>query len=170
MRIRGSRKKRYKKVRYKKVKTPKSIAWDWMSRWVRLKAVIETSKKFGFDSRDALAQCYTCGKFVGITRRGGGQAGHFKTRGQGGSSGLYFDDRAIRLQCATCNSFEQGRPKEFREGLVNEYSEETVQELERLHSLPSRWGPREYQGLSLYYETETKKLLEETGITKWWSK
>jgi hypothetical protein len=81
---------------------------------------------------------------------------------------LYFDERAIRLQCAKCNGFEGGRYEEFREGLVNEYGEETVKELEKLHKLPSRWGPKEYPGLIEYYKDETERLLKETGIRKWW--
>jgi hypothetical protein len=160
---------RYKRRYKKKGKTQKQIAWDWMSRWVRLKAVIETCENNPTLSPDfMLAECYTCGALCNIKKKGGGQAGHFRSRGHGGSSGLYFDERAIRLQCAKCNGFDGGRPQEFREQLVREYGEETVRELERLHKLPSRWGPREYPGLILYYKAETQKLLEETGIQKWW--
>ncbi|KKN75778.1 hypothetical protein LCGC14_0376540 [marine sediment metagenome] len=156
---------RWKRGKHKK--TQKSIAWDWMARWVRLKGVVATAERLGTFTTDALAQCYTCGRLVDIRRRGGGQAGHYKPRGLGGGSGTYFDERNIRVQCGSCNGFEGGRTEEFREGLVAEYDEETVQELERLHRLPSRWGPREFPGLVLYYQAEVGKLLKETGIKKW---
>lgn len=152
--------------RKKKPKTPKDIAWDWMSRWVRLTAVVALSKKIGCDPYDRLAECYTCGVIKDVAYMDGG---HFKSREMGGASGLYFDDRAIRVQCKQkCNAFGQGKPTEFRENLVKEYNEDTVLHLERLHKLPSRWGPREYPGLTLYYKTEVEKLLKETGIRKWW--
>lgn len=153
------------KRRKKQPKTEKSIAWDWMSRWVRLTAVVILSNKRGFDPYDRLGECYTCGKIGDVAY---GDGGHFKSRDIGGSSGLYFDERAIRFQCKQCNSQRQGAPTEFREGLVNEYDEATVQELERLHKLPARWRPRDFPGLILYYKAEVRKLLEETGIKPWW--
>ncbi len=155
--------------RYKKKKTEKAVAWAWMSRWVRLKAVLVFQQVCGtMGDGEPLAQCYTCGTVVNITKKGGGQAGHFRSRGIGGSSGLYFDERAIRVQCSKCNTWRQGQPTEFRLGLVDEYGEEIVLELERIHKLPSRWGPKEYYGLILHYKAEVAKLLEETGIRKWW--
>lgn len=143
----------------------KKLAWDWMSRWVRLIAVVALSKKRLFDPYDRMGECYTCGKIGDVKYM---DAGHFKSRDIGGSSGLYFDERAIRLQCKQCNAHRQGCPTEFREGLVKEYGEATVIELEQLHRLPSRWGPREFPGLIIFYKAEVKKLLEETGIVKWW--
>lgn len=155
--------------RKKKPKTPKSIAWDWMSRWVRIKAVIETCDFIpSLSPKDLIAECYTCGKLASVRKRGGIQAGHWKPRSSGGGSGTYFDERNIRPQCGSCNGFEGGKSEEFRANLVKEYNEETVLELERLHRLPSRWGPREYPGLILYYKAEVEKLLKKTGIRKWW--
>jgi len=151
--------------RRKKTKTPKSIAWDWMSRWVRLSAVVALSEKLGFDPCDRLGECYTCGKIGDVKYMDGG---HFKSRDIGGSSGLYFDARAIRVQCKVCNAHRQGCPTEFREGLVKEYNEATVQELEQIHRLPSRWRPREFPGLIMHYQVCVQELLKETGIRKWW--
>lgn len=142
----------------------KELAWDWMSRWVRLSAVVALAKKMGFDPYDRMGECYTCGKIGDVKYM---DAGHFKSRDIGGSSGLYFDERAIRLQCKQCNAHRQGCPTEFREGLVKEYGEAGVIELEQIHRMPSRWGPREFPGLILYYQAEVAKLLEETGIVKW---
>lgn len=153
------------KKRRKKVKTAKSVAWDWMSRRVRLLAVVALSKKLGFDPYDRIGECYTCGKMGDVKYM---DAGHFKSRDIGGSSGLYFDERAIRLQCKRCNAHKQGCPTEFRAGLVKEYCEADVLNLEQIHRLPSRWGPREFLGLTLHYKTEVELLLKETGIRAWW--
>ncbi len=157
---------KYKIARKKGPKTNKEKAWDWMSRWVRLTAVVTLSEKIGCDPYDRLGECYTCGTIKDVAYMDGG---HFKSREMGGASGLYFDERAIRVQCKQkCNAFGQGKPTEFRANLVKEYDEKIVVELERLHRLPSRWGPREYPGLILYYKSEVEKLLKEHGIRKWW--
>lgn len=158
-----------RKAKRRPKKTEKSVAWDWMSRWVRLSAVVTLSNKMGFDPYDRMGECYTCGKIGDVKYM---DAGHFKSRDIGGSSGLYFHEKAIRLQCKNCNAHRQGCPTEFRANLVKEFGkhgEAAVQELERLHRLPSRWGPREFPGLILYYQAEVQKLLDETGIERWWS-
>ncbi len=152
-----------------KKKGPKQTASDWQSRWVRITAVIETCTKFPeLSPKDLIAQCCTCGKLTSVSRRGGIQCGHWKPRSSGGSSGTYFDERNIGPQCGNCNGFGGGETDKFRAYIVKKYDEDVAQELERLHLLPSRWGPREYPGLTLYYKTEVEKLLKETGIRKWW--
>lgn len=163
----AKKRQQYKRFRRKpKCKTIKDVAWDWMSRWVRIKAAISLAERWGSDPAERVGECYTCGVIKDVAYMDGG---HFKSREMGGASGLYFDERAIRVQCKQkCNAFGQGKPTEFRANLVKEYNEETVLELERLHRLPSRWGSREYPGLILHYKAEVKKLLEETGIRKWW--
>ena len=60
------------------------------------------------------------------------------------------------------------KPDEFRAGLVKEYTEKKVQEFERLHKLPSRWGSKDYPGLIEYWKQETQRLLRETGLLAWW--
>ena len=158
------------KYKKRKGKTPKQVAWQWMSRAIRLMGVIKTCERIkSLSPRDCIAECYTCGTLVNITKGNhGGQAGHYRSRGIGGSSGLYFDERAIKTQCMRCNGFEQGRPDEFREHLIRDYGDKVVEELDKLHKLPSRWQAKDYPGLALYWEQRTMELLEETGIDKWW--
>lgn len=163
MRYRRKKKKR-------KGKTPKQIAWQWMSRAVRIKGVIETCERIkSLSVKDCIAECYTCGALVNITKgKHGGQAGHYRSRGSGGSSGIYFDERAVKVQCCICNAFRQGRPDEFREHLIRDYGEKVVDELDILHKLPARWQAKHYPALAIYWEQETLRLLEKTGINKWW--
>lgn len=160
-------KKKYR--RKKKPPTEKSEASKWQSRYIRIKACIETSNKIpSMSPKDLIAQCYTCDKFVSISKIGGMQMGHFKSRGSGGGSGTYFNEDNIRPQCGSCNAFEGGKPEEFERRLVSELGQAVVDRLKVLHKLPSPYGPRDYIGLILYYKTEVQKLLEETGIRKWW--
>ncbi len=155
--------------RKKKPKTPKSIAWDWMSRWVRLTAVIETCDKFpSLSPKDLIAQCCTCGKLASVRKKGGIQAGHWQPRGSGGGSGTYFHECNVGPQCGQCNGFEGGKPEEFKAYLIKRHNKIIVQELESMHKLPSRWGSREYPGLTLYYREKVEQILKETGARKWW--
>jgi len=95
------------------------------------------------------------------------QAGHCRSRGSGGLSGVYFDERFIRTQCIQCNGFAQGRPEEFRENLIREYGEEIINEITIKHKTNS-YKTGDLLGLKAYFEQETNRLLEETGIPKWW--
>ncbi len=152
----------------KKQPTEKSEASKWQSRYIRIKACIETSQKIpSMSPKDLIAQCYTCGKFVSVSKKGGMQMGHFKPRGSGGGSGTYFNEDNIRPQCGSCNAFEGGKPEEFEKRLIIEIGQKEVAKLEILHLLPSPYGPRDFPGLTLHYKAEVEKLLEETGIKKW---
>ena len=155
--------KRNKKRKIRK-RTPKSIAWDWLSRKIRLEAVVEFSQKHRTPMDEGGVECYTCGKILWV---GDADAGHYKSRGVGGSSGLYFDERAIRVQCKQCNAFRQGRPEEFRKGLVKEYNEEIVKDLDKLHKFPSRWTAKDYPMMARSYKQDVIELLNTTGIEPW---
>jgi len=51
-----ARKKQQRRRKKRGPKTPKEIAWDWMSRWTRLKAVVTLSEKIGCDPYDKLLE------------------------------------------------------------------------------------------------------------------
>lgn len=112
-----------------------------------------------------LGRCYTCGRVVDVIHKG--DSGHFKSRGSGGSSGLYFDERAIQLQCKACNGFEGGRPAEYRKALVNDYGEEVVQELELKHRV-NTYTLRDIIGLGLYFRDRVQEMCETYNIYPWW--
>jgi len=113
---------------------------------------------------DLIGRCYTCGRVVNVVNN---HAGHFKSRGIGGSSGLYFNVKTIRLQCVQCNAFAQGKPTEFREHLVEEYDEAQVQRLEVLHKVYV-YSMMEIVGLGLHFKAEVEKMCDEYGIKSWW--
>jgi hypothetical protein len=154
--------KRYKRKR--KGKTPKQKASDWMSRAIRLQGVLDFRKKYN-DPDAEHVECVTCGRIVPIKKA---DMGHWQGRGSGGESGTYFDERNVGPQCKRCNGFEGGRQREFEAYIIKKYKKKTAEDLKLRHKLPSPHGPKEYPGLILYWQAETKRLLEETGIKKWW--
>ena len=124
------KKKRKKRTPHQELKKDTS---DWMSRYVRLRDAkaadyfIKTSYGIGY------VMCYTCSTVAHIKNM---HAGHYKSRGSGGNSGIYFNECGVHTQCRQCNAFEQGKPAEFREHLIRDYDVETVEELELKHKLP----------------------------------
>lgn len=137
----------------------------WCSRYVRIKAAVDFCKSHANYPNDLVGECYTCDRIVDVVHKG--DSGHYKSRGMGGSSGLYFNVKAIRLQCKRCNGFEGGMPKEFREHLVREYGESQVKELELRHRIHT-YTMFDIVGLGLYFKEEVEKMCKKHGIRKWW--
>jgi len=145
-------------------KTPKKIASDWMSRAIRLKAMMDFRKKF-VDPDAECVECITCGRIIHIKKA---DMGHWQGRGSGGGSGTYFDERNVGAQCKRCNGFEGGRTDEFEAYIAKKYGKDTAEDLKIRHKLPSPYRARDYPGLILYWKERTERLLKETGIEKWW--
>src|SRR4030042_5187071 len=113
----------------------KKITDTWCSRYIRIR-----------DSNADYGHCYTCGAMVPIKYA---QSGHFKSRGIGGNSGIYFDERAIHLQCKQCNAFEQGKPEEYEDHLIFDYGPEVVTELKLKHKT-NRYTLMDLVGLEMF--------------------
>lgn len=126
---------------YKKLKKE---AWKHCSKYIRLRDSI--NGEWGY--------CVSCGKIVLIKYA---DAGHFIGRGLGGSSGVYFDERNIHLQCKQCNAFKQGNYSEYLKFMVESYGEEVIEELERLDKTHI-YTLIELEGLKLYYKQMYKEL------------
>ena len=115
-------------------KTPKKIAWDWCSQYVRLRDAIVYQHKhpgmtFGY------VKCCTCSNIKHWRR---GDAGHWIDRGSGGMSGVYFDERNIHFQCKPCNGgLYVGKVKpdikaRYDEFMLETYGQGVMDELEWL--------------------------------------
>ena len=142
----------------------KREAWDWCSRYIRLRDALDYARKHGLSLDTGVCACYTCGAIYPIKEM---QAGHGRSRGSGGRSGIYFDERFIRTQCVQCNAFEQGCPEEFRQNLVREYGEEIIDVMTLKHKV-NVYKTGDLFGLKVYFELETNRLLHVTKIKKWW--
>ncbi len=138
-----------------------------MSRYIRLRDAIDYCKEHKISlhqfvrPEDIIGECCTCGVVKSWIRM---DAGHFKSRGMGGSSGVYFDERNVNLQCKVCNGFQGGAPTEYREFMLEKYGEEVIAELELKHKLPISFRDLAMIAMEKYYKEEYKRLTK--GIVK----
>lgn len=98
----------------------KRTAWIHCSKYIRLRDAIE------YGGGTTFARCCTCGT---VNRRKEMDAGHFISRGMGGSSGVYFDERNIHAQCKPCNAWKQGAPHEYEQFMLEKYGQKVIDEL-----------------------------------------
>ena len=110
-------------------KTAKKIAWEWCSKYIRLRDAIEYHRLHP-DAPFGYVKCCTCSRIVIYNKNC--DAGHFIPKSRGGLSGVYFDERNIHAQCKDCNGFHQGRQAEYKEFMLEKYGQRVVDELEFL--------------------------------------
>ena len=85
-------------------------------------------------------------------------AGHFKGRGIGGGSGVYYDERNIHLQCKQCNGFRGGAPQEYQEFIIEKYGQEVLEELNLKHRIPIDMGDMAMKAMEIYYKEAYREL------------
>ena len=133
--------------------TQKQKTWSWCSRYIRLRDSIEYCKRVRISLDEGIVQCCTCGK---IKQWKYVDAGHFISRGMGGSSGVYFDERNIHAQCKICNGFHQGNAQNYEDFMLHKYGQKVIDELRVLHRTNSY--KYKLEGLELYYKQVYKEL------------
>ena len=103
--------------------TPKTKAWKACSRYCRLRDALAYCKEHGIDlhqfsrPEDIIGACATCPAVKSWYLM---DAGHFISRGAGGVSGVYFDERNVNLQCKRCNAFEQGAYAKYEKYMISD--------------------------------------------------
>ena len=143
--------------------TPKKKASRAMSRYIRLRDALTYCRDRGIDPsqfprpEDIIGKCSTCGTVKSWIYM---DAGHWKTRGIGGSSGAYFMEENINLQCKRCNAFEGGKPAEMEEYIRNKYGEKTVERIVLKHYIRNRMSATEFLFLEKVYIHKYNELLE----------
>jgi len=121
---------------------------------------LEYCEKHGVDTRqfarpeDLPVKCCTCEAVLPWIR---GDAGHFISRGSGGLSGVYFDERNINFQCKSCNGFHQGRAEEYREFMLEKYGQKVINKLKWLNKNNSY--KYKLVGLELYYKQKYAEMV-----------
>jgi len=144
--------------------TQKKKASAAMSRYIRLRDALLYCQKHGIDLRqfsrpeDIIGECCTCGAVKSWFRM---DAGHYKSRGSGGMSGVYFDERNVHLQCKRCNGFEGGRPKEYREFMLKRYGQDVLDDIERKHRIIKGGGgvnDMSMKAVEIFYKEKYKRL------------
>lgn len=144
----------------------KATTWRWCSRYVRVRDSINYARQYGLALDSMFCKCYTCGHVHDIRDM---DAGHYRSRGHGGHSGIYFETDALRTQCTRCNTYNAGMPDEFRANLIKEYGEDIIEKLLTAHKIKG-YKMTELAVLKEYFRTEVNQMCEETGIVKWWLK
>ncbi len=90
-------------------------------------------------------------------------AGHFISRGSGGVSGVYFDERNVNLQCKRCNGFEQGNAQEYREYIVKTYGTATLDELRIKHHILPNMKSLAMKAMEVFYKEKYDELVKGLG-------
>lgn len=139
--------------------TAKQKAWQWCSKYIRLRDATEYCRKYeiGLLPKERVGLCCTCPRVLCWKD---GDAGHFISRGSGGSSGVYFDERNIHLQCKTCNGFGQGKTLEYYEFMVGKYGKEVIEELRAQDKLIQKYRGLALAAIGQYYKDAYNELLK----------
>ena len=142
--------------------------WNWCSKYIRLKEALEYCGEANIDLRqfvrveDIFGRCCSCGNIKSWIRMDGG---HWIDRGSGGTSGVYFDERNVHLQCKPCNGgLYQGAVKlsvkeNYDNYMLNRYGEDVMTELKLLDRIHI-YRPQDIIGLELYYKQKYQELKE----------
>lgn len=143
-------------------KSSKKKAWEWCSKYVRLREALDYCKKYGISLKqftrpeDIIGKCCTCGTVKSWIYM---DCGHCIGRGIGGSSGVYFNTQNLALQCKRCNGFLQGCRKKFEEHLKDMYGNMIIETLELAHHT-KRYSKPEIIALGEHFKSEYEKLKE----------
>lgn len=135
----------------------KKKAWQWCSKYIRLRDATEYCRSIGLDlsPNDRIGQCCTCGVIRNWKKM---DAGHFISRGLGGSSGVYFDERNINLQCKQCNGLKQGNAQAYEDFMVGKYGPRVVDELRLKNRLVHRYTVIELEATAQFYKEKFEEL------------
>jgi len=93
-------------------------------------------------------------------------AGHWIDRGSGGTSGVYFDERNVNLQCRQCNAgFYRGKRKPdvksaYDAFMLEKYGQDVMDELRVRDHFVTRKASVLYLALYQIFTEEYKKLLD----------
>jgi len=135
----------------------RSTANFYLSKYILLRDAIQDNlPDFKY------VKCRTCGKLMERFSHNS-HAGHFITKGHGGSSGVYYDERNIHAQCHKCNVWDEGNSIEYYKFMKEKYGEEVIKELRLKHKLPR---PYKVDYYGIYYREAYKELKAKYGLKK----
>jgi len=115
------------------------------SEFVRLR----DSNEFGY------GQCISCGKIVFWENA---HAGHFINRRH---MSLRYNEKNVNLQCAGCNTFDEGNPGGYALGLVRKYNEQIISQLMIAKRQTKKFTQTELSEAIKYYRLKIKELIED---------
>lgn len=151
--------------------TPKARAWQYCSKYIRLRDAIAYHKDYP-EEPFGRVKCCTCERVMWWSGKGLGKgksqcdAGHFIGRGLGGGSGVYFESTNIHAQCKCCNGWDADMPRNYERFMLEKYGENHVNLLRFMHK--NQNYNRKIVMVGLMYKQmfdELKDQLKEQGIT-----
>lgn len=125
----------------------KKDAWDWFSKYIRLRDCLLTSgtKEYG--------NCFTCGRSYSFKQL---QAGHFV---DSRTKPVLFNEDIVHAQCYACNVPKKGNKDEYTPKMIEMFGTKKVLEfLELRHNKDKTWTREELESI----EREYKDLYKET--------
>lgn len=125
----------------------KAKAWKVFSQYIRLKGCLDTTGTYHY------GLCYTCNREVGYKES---QAGHFIS-GRGGA--YLFDEKLVRLQCASCNIFKHGAWEDYYQHMLKEIGQEEVNRLISLKHLTHKFTLSELEEIEETYKQKVIGLI-----------
>ena len=146
--------------------TPRKKAWKQCSKYIRLRDALGYCEKYGIDlgqfvrPEDIIGQCCTCGAVKSWIRM---DAGHFIGRGIGGSSGVYFDERNIHLQCKRCNGFRNGAYADYEKFIIDKYGDSELDALNLKHHTLIDMKTLAMQAMEIFYKQKYEDLISLNG-------
>jgi hypothetical protein len=132
-----------------KVTKLKEEAWEWFSKYIRLRDCLITTgdKEYG--------KCFTCDKTYPFAKL---QAGHFVG---GRSKPVLFNEEIVHAQCVGCNLFKKGNYEAYTEKMLDLHGEKKVKEfLELRHNKDKTWTIKELEEIKEEYKGLYKDALE----------
>lgn len=127
--------------------TSKARAWNRFSQWVRVKGCLDTTD-YPF-----VGVCITCRKRYHIRAL---QAGHMIP---GRRNGVLFHEKLTNPQCVICNERYHGRPKKYRERMIEIHGEKQVSQWECEAKKVIHNRDMDYKAIEIKYRKATNKLL-----------
>jgi len=135
----------------KKLTGPAKTAWDAFAQWNRVKGCIDST---GYPFTGI---CITCGKRFHISFL---DAGHCFP---GRSNAQLFHEQLVNPQCKTCNLFDGGHTKKYREKMDEKYGVEQVDKWKAEGKKPISNKDMDWEEIKLRYRAKITKLLKPFG-------
>ena len=138
----------------------KKAAWRACAKYIKLRDALED---LPVTNDLDLVICRTCGTWL-RTKSKNAQASHFISRGLGGGSGVYFDERNIHICCYQCNCFKQGALIEYKLFILDKYGQDVFDELTVKHHIPLNSKDLAMKAMEIFYKQKYDELIKVNGL------
>lgn len=136
-------------MKSKTVSGAKKKAWEWFSKYIRLRDAIKTT------GTKTTLHCFTCGKPYPAFGVGCAQAGHFIP---GRTNAVLIDEQGVHGQCYNCNQNLNGNWVEYERKMLLVYGQEVVDRLKQAKGQIRKMAAWEWDEIAERYKAKFKEL------------